>query len=157
MIYNKLIFREKQQTFENIQIRLATENEFINAVIEKIDNELDLAIIKIEENIVKPVLFGKSSITGEKIFTMGNAQNYGISIMEGIIANNNVKVEADGRNILAIQCDLNITEGNSGGALFNKKGELIGITTFRLKDSHNNVIYGISFAIPLKTILNFIK
>ncbi len=63
----------------------------------------------------------------------------------------------DGKTVAAIQCDINITEGNSGGALLNKNGELVGVTTFRLKDSKNNVVYGISFSIPIKTIKNFIN
>ena len=49
-----------------------------------------------------------------------------------------------------------INEGNSGGALLNEKGDLIGITTFRLKDSSYNVIYGMAFAIPINTVLSYL-
>lgn len=146
------------KNFDNVQIRLATEIEYISATIKKIDYELDLAILKIDSNNLNPIkTYNKKIVTGEKIYAMGNAQNYGISIMEGIVAKNEAIVQADGKTVTAIQCDINITEGNSGGALLNKNGQLVGITTFRLKDSKNNVVYGISFAIPIGTINNFIN
>lgn len=145
------------KTFDYVQIRLATENDYTYAVIEKIDYELDLATIIIENKKLNAIsICEKEILIADKIYAMGNAQNYGISIMEGIVAQNNVIVEADGKTITAIQCDLNISEGNSGGALLNKYGELIGLTTFRLKDSSNNVVYGISVAIPIKTINKFL-
>lgn len=44
-----------------------------------------------------------------------------------------------------------------GGALINKKSELIGITTFRLKDSIGNIIYGMGYAIPIDIVKDYIK
>lgn len=59
------------------------------------------------------------------------------------------------RNV--IQCDLIINEGNSGGALLDSKGRLIGITTFRLKDYSGNVIYGIAFCIPIRDVIDYLN
>lgn len=56
-----------------------------------------------------------------------------------------------------IQCDLTIAQGNSGGALLDKKGRLVGITTFRTKDNSGNVIYGIVYCIPINIVLNNIN
>ena len=67
------------------------------------------------------------------------------------------KVELDGLTRNVIQCDLTIAAGNSGGALLNDNGELIGITTFRTKDMSGNVIYGIVYCIPVNTVLGYIK
>ena len=67
----------------------------------------------------------------------------------------NVSYNGVTRNV--IQCDLTISDGNSGGALVNFKGNLVGITTFRLKDQSNNIIYGISYCIPINTVLEYIN
>jgi len=77
--------------------------------------------------------------------------------INGIISQRELIVNADGKTITAIQCALNITDGNSGGALLNANGELIGITTFRLKDTAGNVIYGTSFAIPTSVVIDFVQ
>jgi serine protease Do len=144
--------------FDTVQIRFATSENYIDGIIEKIDEQKDLAIIKVEKTNAKSVKMANNTPNeGKKVYAIGNAQNYGISIIEGIISQKELTVTADGKTITAIQCALNITDGNSGGALFNEYGELIGITTFRLKDSHNNVIYGISFAIPASVIKEFIS
>ncbi len=95
--------------------------------------------------------------TGEKCFAIGNLQNYGVSVTEGIISKKAVNIENNGKVINAIQCDIIITEGDSGGALLNKKGELIGITTFRTKDIIGKVVYGIGFAIRYETIMQFLN
>ena len=67
----------------------------------------------------------------------------------------NIDYEDNIRNV--IQCDLVINEGNSGGALLNERGELIGITTFRLKDSADEIIYGIAFSIPVNLVLSYLN
>lgn len=59
--------------------------------------------------------------------------------------------------IEAVQLSLIINEGNSGGPLINEAGELVGITTFRLRDNQNNIIYGTSFAITTKSIKKFLS
>lgn len=68
-----------------------------------------------------------------------------------------VNVKYDDISRLVIQADINIASGNSGGALLNEKGELIGITTFRTKDLLGNVNYGFTYSIPLKVVKEFIK
>ena len=67
----------------------------------------------------------------------------------------NVTYNETTRNV--IQCDLTISDGNSGGALVDSKGKLIGLTTFRLKDQSNNIIYGISYCIPINTVMEYIE
>ena len=143
--------------FDNIEIRFATSDIYISASLQKIDYELDLAIIKVENPGAKPTKTrtGKPC-EGEKVYAIGNARNYGISIIEGMVSQAEIVVTADGKTMTAIQCDLNITEGSSGGALFDAQGRLVGITTFRLKDKLGNVIYGMSFAIPVSIVIEFL-
>jgi len=57
----------------------------------------------------------------------------------------------------AIQTNLDITHGNSGGALLDYRGRLVGITTFRLRDIAGQVIFGTSFSIPIHIVLDFLE
>ena len=48
-------------------------------------------------------------------------------------------------------------DGNSGGALLNAKGQLFGITSFRVKALSDNIIYGIAYCIPKNTVMEYIN
>ena len=58
--------------------------------------------------------------------------------------------------MMVIQCDIVITSGSSGGALLDENGQLIGLTTFRVKDQNGYIVYGVGFAIPTVTIEIFL-
>lgn len=150
-----VIIYENDNLFDKVEIRLSYEDEYKEVSILKYDAEKDLALLKLDNVKVKPIKFGKNYSYGDKVYAIGNGNNYGISITEGIISNPKLTVELTNKSITAIQCDLTINEGNSGGALLNSKGRLIGITTFRLKDSGNKVIQGISYSIPLNVLRDF--
>ena len=145
--------------FENYFIRFAFEDEYREVKLLKYDTELDLALLQLEENdgIAKPIKTSDSSKlkAGDNVYTVGNASNYGIGIFQGIVSVPLVNIELDGLERSVIQCDLTIAAGNSGGALLDKNGALIGITTFRTKDISGNVIYGIVYCIPVNTVLEF--
>ena len=144
--------------FTEIMIRFPDSDDFENASIVSVDEENDLAIIKYNGthklNVLKINMDYK---TGDKCFAVGNAQNYGISIAEGIISKSKVNIKYNNDVVEAVQCDINITDGNSGGALLDARGKLIGVTTFRTKDNFNNVVYGIGFSLPAETIKHFIE
>lgn len=145
--------------FEKYYIRFAFEEEYREVRLLKFNNELDLALLQLEENdgIAKPIKTSDSSKikAGDNVYAVGNASNYGIGIFKGLISVPLVNIELDGLTRAVIQCDLTIASGNSGGALLNENGELIGITTFRTKDISGNVIYGIVYCIPINTVLEF--
>ena len=94
---------------------------------------------------------------GEKIHTIGNGNGYGLAYAQGYIAAPIRTVKYDGEYIDAIQVSLMINEGNSGGPLINEKGQLVGITTFRLRDGQNNVIYGTCFSVPITNVKAFLQ
>ncbi len=147
-------------TFDNYEIRFATKEDYQSASLLKYDIELDLAILEIGDNSIKynPIKFSKNKCSyGDKIYAIGNTSNYGIGISEGVISVPLVNIKYDEISRLVIQADINISSGNSGGALLNDKGQLIGITTFRTKDNQGNVNYGFTYSIPLDTIKDFIK
>lgn len=146
--------------FETYEIRFPLLENYQSATFVKVDYELDLAILKINDESIKynPIEFSGSDYDfGEIVYAIGNTSNYGIGISQGIISVPEVNVKYDDISRLVIQADINIASGNSGGALLNEKGELIGITTFRTKDLLGNVNYGFTYSIPLKLVKEFIK
>lgn len=150
----------ENQLFDTFEIRFPLLEEYQSATFIKVDYELDLAILKINDESIKynPIEFSGSDYDfGDIVYAIGNTSNYGIGISQGIISVPEVNVKYDDISRLVIQADINIASGNSGGALLNEKGELIGITTFRTKDLLGNVNYGFTYSIPLKVVKEFIK
>ncbi len=146
--------------FETYEIRFPLLENYQSATFVKVDYELDLAILKINDESIKynPIEFSGSDYDfGDIVYAIGNTSNYGIGISQGVISVPEVNVKYDDISRLVIQADINIASGNSGGALLNEKGELIGITTFRTKDLLGNVNYGFTYSIPLKVVKEFIK
>ena len=151
-----VILYEDNNLFDKVEIRLSYEDEYKEVSVVKYDNDKDLALLKLDNVKVKSIRTKTKYSYGDKVYAIGNGSNYGISITEGIISNPKLTVELSNKSVIAIQCDLTISEGNSGGALLDNKGRLIGITTFRLKDSSNKVIQGISYSIPYYIVSDFI-
>lgn len=145
--------------FENIEIRFQIKEEYQSASFVKYDEDNDIALIKInEEKKYDTITFSKDEYeSGDRVYAIGNTSNYGIGISEGIISVKEVYVSYEDKQRLVIQADINIASGNSGGALLDSKGNLIGITSFRTKDLYGNVNYGFTYSIPLKIIKEFIK
>lgn len=147
-------------SFEDINIRFSFEENYRSVSLIKYDNDLDLAVLKLDnlDCNFKAIPVGNSSHikNGNQVYAIGNLNNGGLSITKGIVSNANIQVSYDGITRKVIQCDLTIADGNSGGALLDKNGNLIGITTFRLKDNSGNVIYGISYCVPINTVLEYI-
>lgn len=145
--------------FEKYYIRFAFEDEYREVGLLKYDTDLDLALLQLEEidENVKTIKTGDSSKikAGDNVYAVGNASNYGIGIFKGIVSVPLVNIELDGLTRSVIQCDLTIAAGNSGGALLDENGALIGITTFRTKDMSGNVIYGIVYCIPINIVLEY--
>jgi S1-C subfamily serine protease len=149
-------------TFSYFEVRFSNETEYRRVDLLSYDINKDIAVLKIEdlsELKLKPVKLGDSTkiVFGEMVYAVGNAMNHGISITEGIISLPEVIITYDGIRRDVIQADIIINEGNSGGGLFNNKGELIGITTFRIKDNTGNPIYGIAFSVPVKEVSEYLS
>lgn len=148
--------------FEILSIRFAAEKEYREVELVKFDESLDIAVLKLKDfnnANFKSVKIGRSDKlkSGQKVYAMGNSINYGISISEGIIGIPLIEVIYEKKARMAIQCSLNITEGNSGGALLDEKGALVGITTFRIKDSKGNVVYGLAYSVPINLVCDYVS
>jgi S1-C subfamily serine protease len=145
--------------YENFYIRKYNETDYTKIALKRISQNSDLALLKTENKVEKYLNLGSADTLsyGETIHTIGNGNGYGLAYAQGHIAAPMRIVKYEDEMIDAIQLGLNINEGNSGGPLINSKGELVGITTFRLRDKQNNVIQGTSFALPIKTINEFLQ
>ncbi len=147
--------------FEEYSIRFATEEEYRKAELVKYDTALDIAVLRLVDISCKfiPMKLGDSSAlrSGDKVYAIGNAVNYGLSLSQGMIGIPLIKIEYAGVIREVIQCDLTIAEGNSGGALLDERGRLVGITTFRTKDNAGNVIYGLAYCIPIHIVMEYVE
>ncbi|OEF25489.1 outer membrane-stress sensor serine endopeptidase DegS [Vibrio rumoiensis] len=114
------------------------------------DKQTDIAVLKIEMGNL-PVIPQNTSYkakVGDIVLAIGNPYNLGQTTTFGIIsAIGRSSVSTDGRQAF-IQTDAAINKGNSGGALVNTRGELIGINTASFQQATDLETYGISFAIP---------
>ncbi len=156
-------FTLSQETvaFDNIYIRFSTENDYRKVSLEKYDLEKDLAVLKLSDKDCKfkAIKIGDSSKIkfNDEVYAFGNLNKVGISLTKGVISNPKINVEYNEQTREVIQSDLVIAEGNSGGALVDENGNLIGITTFRLKDTSNDTIYGICYSVPVNIVVEYIK
>ena len=111
----------------------------------------NLSDIKAVNDQIKPITFAQGYSVGETVFAIGNAEGEGISATKGIISvdSEEILMEVDGtqRTHRAMRIDAAIYHGNSGGGLFNRNGELVGITNGGDGDDQN-----INYAIPLSIV-----
>lgn len=115
------------------------------------DEQSDLAVIKIDKKDLVAATLGNSDDlqVGEWCMAIGNPLGMTSSVTTGVISALNRELkDTDGKTYNLIQTDTAINSGNSGGALVNSKGEVIGINT--LKASGTGV-EGLGFAIPVNT------
>lgn len=136
------------------QIIVALQNGQIDeALVVGSDTLTDLAVLKIQEgNLpVIPTNTKRTSHVGDVVLAIGNPYNLGQTVTQGIIsATGRVGLSPYGRQNL-LQIDASINHGNSGGALVNTLGELVGINTLSLdKRTDGDTPEGISFAIPIE-------
>lgn len=112
------------------------------------DEETDLAVIKIDKTGLTAAELGDSDSlqVGEFAMAIGNPLGMQSSVSSGIISAVNRSVTTDGKTYNLIQTDTAINSGNSGGALVNSKGQVIGINTLKMSGSG---IEGMGFAIPI--------
>ena len=119
------------------------------------DSQTDLAVLKIEKTGLTAAEFANSdeAVVGEFVMAVGSPLGLDATVTSGIISAVNREVESDGNTYVCIQTDAAINSGNSGGALVNSDGKVIGINTLKLSGSG---VEGIGFAIPINSTLDII-
>lgn len=116
------------------------------------DNLTDLAVLKIKADDLPTIPQNKKRQVhvGDVALAIGNPYNLGQSVSQGIISaiGRNAVGESVGRQNF-IQTDASINRGNSGGALINSAGELVGISTLSIGKTATEIAEGLNFAIPM--------
>lgn len=137
---------------DDIQVDL-TDGRTLPAKLVGTDKASDLALLKITASDLHPIALGNSDTVqvGDVVLAVGNPLNLGQTVTMGIIsAKGRSTGVGDGSYEDFLQTDAPINHGNSGGALVNTKGELVGINSQILSPSDGNI--GIGFAIPANMV-----
>lgn len=133
-----------------VSVKLYNDETAYEAKIIGTDETTDLAVIKIDKNDLPAAELGDSNSlkVGEFSMAVGNPLGMESTVTAGIISATSRTITSDGKNYTVIQTDAAINSGNSGGALINSNGQVIGINTLKLSGSG---VEGIGFAIPINS------
>lgn len=132
----------------SITVTVFGDNTEYKAEVIGSDTQTDLAVLKIDKSNLTPAEIGDSNsiLVGEFVLAIGNSYGLEYSVTAGIISALNREMTVENTTYNVIQADCAINSGNSGGALVNSKGQVIGITTLKMS---GDSIEGLSFAIPI--------
>ena len=124
------------------------------------DESIDLAVIKIEfDGELKPIKLADSNTIkeGQAIVVLGNAigDEYIGSSIPGIITSKNEKWDLDGKKYSLLQISAPIDEKNTGGAICNSKGELVGIAHLSITNEKNES--GLYYGLQMKELQEMIN
>ena len=126
------------------------DNEYDATIVGK-DSQTDLAVLKVDKTGLTAAEFADSDgvKVGEFSMAVGNPLNLGTTITCGVVSAINREVNDDeGNSFTCIQTDAAINSGNSGGALVNSQGQVIGVNTMKVSSTG---VEGIGFAIPINS------
>ena len=138
-----------------ITVRLSNGSEYEGTVTGS-DSESDIALIKIDAADLKHPVIGNSDalVVGQEVVAIGNPLGeLGGSVTNGIISALDREVKIGGETMNLLQTNAAVNPGNSGGGLFNLKGELIGVVNAK---SSGTGIEGLGFAIPINDAMDVI-
>lgn len=146
------------------------DEENVNATIKGFSERKDVAVISVKLSDIKKETLDKIRMAtlgnskelkvGNGIIAIGNALGYGQSVTVGVVSALDRKIEGDTYSNNMIQLDAAINGGNSGGALLNSKGEVVGINSAKYSSSGSSSsasIEGMGFAIPISDITELIE
>lgn len=141
---------------EAFSVILDDEREFDAELIGS-DHKTDLAVLKISAKDLTPAVLGNSDETyvGENVVAIGNPAGLTNTVTRGIVSaiNRQVRAENNAFSMDCIQTDAAISPGNSGGALVNMYGQVIGITSSKYASSYTAAYEGLGFAIAINQAL----
>jgi serine protease Do len=119
------------------------------------DSTSDIALLKIDASGLPAAAFGDSAFlsVGDSVAAIGNplGDDFTRTLTNGIISAIDRDVMHDGHKMTLLQTNTALNEGNSGGALFNMYGQVVGITNMKMISATSG-IEGIGFAIPSSTV-----
>ncbi len=146
ILTNRHVINDADQIIVALQ-----DGRFLEAMLVGSDSLTDLAVLKITASNLPAIPINSKRIAhiGDIVMAIGNPYNLGQTVTQGIIsATGRVGLSPSGRQNF-LQTDASINHGNSGGALINTLGELVGINTLSFdKSNDGETPEGIGFAIP---------
>jgi len=119
------------------------------------DTISDVALLKIDAKGLPSAVLGDSNalMVGDKVAAIGNplGEEFRMTMTDGIVSAIDRGVNYNGHTMTLLQTNTALNEGNSGGALFNMYGQVVGVTNMKMMSSYSS-IEGIGFAIPTATV-----
>jgi serine protease Do len=137
---------------DEVRVRLYDRREFKGKVV-GVDKPTDIAVVKIDANGLQTVKLGDPHAikVGEWVVAIGSPFGFENTVTAGIVSATSRSLP-DGTYVPFIQTDVAVNPGNSGGPLFNLKGEVIGVNSQIY--SRTGGYQGLSFAIPVDVAAN---
>ena len=134
----------------SINVKFA-DGSTTKAKLQHHDRNMDIAILQVSANHGSPCRLGNSNQVkvGDSVVAIGNPEGLEASVSDGIIS---AIRSSEQDNSTIFQTSAPISSGSSGGPLFNKNGEVIGITSATVKDAQN-----LNFAIPINYVKKILK
>ena len=147
---NHVISLDQKGAADNVMVTMADGTEYTARIVGR-DPDSDIAVLKIDARAPLPfVQFGQSgkARAGDWVIAIGNPFGFGGTVTSGIVSSVN-RNTGSGAYQHYIQTDASINSGNSGGPMFDMRGNVIGINNWIVAPSGGNI--GIGFAIPSDT------
>ena len=145
----------------SLEVSMLSTQDSYEAQVVGYDEELDLAVLKVEADNLTPAQLASSDqlAVGDPVYAIGNPMGYLHGTMtEGIISSPTRTIQVDGKDMDLLQTSAALNSGNSGGALVNAYGQVVGITTAKITGIENDtVIEGLGLVIPISDALPFLN
>ena len=145
----------------SLDVSMLSSSASYDAKLVGYDEELDLAVLKVEAQGLTPARLGSSDqlAVGDSVYAIGNPMGYLHGTMtDGIISSPTRSIRVDGREMNLLQTSAALNSGNSGGALTNAYGQVVGITSAKITGVENDtVIEGLGLVIPINDTIPFLN
>lgn len=135
---------------KKIIIKLKNNQGYKRVRVVGVDANKDIALLKIDAQGLKPVSLGNSSkiVTGERVVSIGNPLGLESTISDGLISS----IRKTNAGFKIFQTSVPLSNGSSGGPIFNLQGEVIGIATASNQKGQN-----LNFAVPINEVKPLIR
>jgi len=158
IVTNAHVVEEVSKSDKTIKVKVPEDKDPYEAKIIGMDNQTDVAVIKIEAGKDLPVVsLGNSDLLepGELIVVIGNALGtLDGTVTAGVVSALEREIHNNGYTIPVIQTDAAINSGNSGGPMINSYGQVVGITNAKMV---SGTAEGLGFGIPINRVRTVIE
>ena len=135
----------------SLEVSMLSTQDSYEAQVVGYDEELDLAVLKVEADNLTPAQLASSDqlAVGDPVYAIGNPLGLELrsTFTDGIVSAVNRDVDVDGVIMTLIQTNAALNSGNSGGPLINQYGQVVGINTIKMMSGYDT-LEGLGFAIP---------